>query len=767
MADDAVQAAAAAMAAASLTAPTAQATQATQGASQPPDEATEAMQADSSATAAAAAGSQTTQAEQGAPQPPDGAIQAMQAAAAATAENSQLGHGVQSAPLPTDNSMQAMQAASAAAAAVSQFVPLVRGTPVRADDDPESELNSLRREVRRLQAAVRNASLQASVQEDELIELRMKNDAAQAREAKLMDRLDVERRQVKSTMAAAEALVKNLKTLSDDTLDASAFIDGLDEQEGEDAHENALLAQDLDDPLSGCADRAGFASHALFGEDHPAVSAPSLGVLDRYSGARAGRMSMPLRARQDWLEGQAVQGESSNIPRPSSQRINMPPFDREIIDSYRNLGPMSSTASTESPQASDDERAAQAAADIGRVRSPLGELIGNTETTQPRVITATGVPLPSSPPLAPLSVLPGTVEALDGIASGAAGSTRAEIHVVAGGRRATPPITEAQLPTAMAFGVRSVHEGDILTIAGARDGTVVASGGADRWVRVFDPSARRTTAMLTHSTRAVTALDFDPTSCILAAGSQDGYVRLWRRDPRRRTRWNLDTMLSSHAAPVRAAVFDTLAPTDAPRLYTVSLDRSIKLTDLTAGKRPFVLNSPSPVLDMDVMPSSGVVVSAHRDGGLRAWSARDGPTPVADAVKAHSRAATSVTCLDDGFGVVSLGRDRVLKLSDARVSLAHAVRTIRSDIHVASDYQKHTTSGRFVACGLTPTGTVGLWNVDSGRLARPLVPENSAADVDDVLGLFTGTAPGAAVLSLWTPRALVTAHQSRSVAYWS
>lgn len=92
------------------------------------------------------------------------------------------------------------------------------------DEDPNSELNLLRREVRQLQAAVRDAALETTSHEDEILRLRKALAAAEAnvesglaREADLQTQLNgqrVQKQHLETTLATAEALVSALREMA-------------------------------------------------------------------------------------------------------------------------------------------------------------------------------------------------------------------------------------------------------------------------------------------------------------------------------------------------------------------------------------------------------------------------------------------------------------------------------------------------------------------------------------------------------------------------
>jgi WD domain, G-beta repeat len=589
-------------------------------------------------------------------------------------------------------------------------------------EDPNSELNSLRRELRELQATLRQAQLLTAAQQDELIRLRADAASAAAREAALETRLLSERARVQSTMAAAEALVASLRKLEaarpldadedDDCADdiRGGSISGDDDGDGEGVRGSPLAMVVDSDYLNGGdgADGAGGRDGGGCRGRH--VSSPA--ASDISAALASHRWSEAMDASQGSAK-EPEWGETADAPRVTA----------EIASKLRNA-------------AVDATSGGLLVASRGPVGSPTASIDGNPPAAATGGAALTPLALPSA-----LSPAP---------AAGAG-------------------FAAALKEMSLAYVCGDAHEGDVYALAAALDGGVVASSGDDRVVRVFETGMRRVVGRLTESGRAVTALGFATDGGMLAAGSFDGFLRFYARADtgRKKGRWLMHSVLPGHTGIVRRVVFDAAAPEDSPRVYSASTDRSIKLTDIAAGKRPFVVNTPSAVLDIDVLPGSQTVVSGHKDGGLRIWSARSGGGDFPEvSAKAHTRAITSVCCLEDGYGVLTLGRDDVLKLSDMRL-LGESVREMESGVRVVSDWHRATLCGRVAACGLGQSGSLGHWNVDSGKLLRRrLCAGASHADDSDVLGLLNNKNPGCVVLPLWTSHGLVAAHKCRQLSIW-
>ncbi|XP_039899236.1 beta-arrestin-1 isoform X4 [Simochromis diagramma] len=212
----------------------------------------------------------------------------------------------------------------------------------------------------------------------------------------------------------------------------------------------------------------------------------------------------------------------------------------------------------------------------------------------------------------------------------------------------------ARVP-ARALQVLDAHEQDINAVRFSSSSDLLATGGTDKVIKLWEVRA----GLLTHrgtldgSTEGITCIEFDPMGFRILAASYSKAAMLWQLGdsvPK--------VTLTGHSRKVTAARFSSI---NHHQVVTGSADGTIRLWDL---RRAACLQSRNVAkYCSDLVCSKNGIISGHYDGQIRAWDSR-----VASCVQVFP-AQGKVTSLDlssDHCQLLSCCRDDCLQLFDLR-----------------------------------------------------------------------------------------------------
>lgn len=156
------------------------------------------------------------------------------------------------------------------------------------------------------------------------------------------------------------------------------------------------------------------------------------------------------------------------------------------------------------------------------------------------------------------------------------------------------------------------HEGPVLAIDFAPDGSGLLSASADRTIRIWDPATAQVRHRLEGHTQTVLAARFSPDGRLILSGSEDTTARLWDA----KTGKPLEIRLEGHTAGVAAVAFTP----DGQRVVTGGKDTVAKLWDPKSGKEILTLSGHTQELTtVDVSPDGRTVLTGSRGGRLILW----------------------------------------------------------------------------------------------------------------------------------------------------
>jgi WD40 repeat protein/serine/threonine protein kinase len=209
------------------------------------------------------------------------------------------------------------------------------------------------------------------------------------------------------------------------------------------------------------------------------------------------------------------------------------------------------------------------------------------------------------------------------------------------------------------------HKGSVISLAFAVDGRLLASGGLDGQVRLWDLTGAqpREYASLEGHPSDVSALAFAPGETRLlasASGSLDGTVFLWdlaASQPQGRA------LLRGHHSPVNALTF---AP-DGKTLALGCNDKSVRLWDVSRGEpreQSGFRGHSSYVMAVAFAPDGKTVASGCEDGVVRLWKRGWLWSSTVAVLPVHLGPVHSVAFAPDGRTLATGSMDRTVWLGD-------------------------------------------------------------------------------------------------------
>ncbi|MEG4489101.1 serine/threonine-protein kinase [Microcoleus sp. D2_18a_B4] len=244
--------------------------------------------------------------------------------------------------------------------------------------------------------------------------------------------------------------------------------------------------------------------------------------------------------------------------------------------------------------------------------------------------------------------------------------------------------------------LNSVHsKKSVNTLAVSPNSSILASGGGDNNVILWDLKTGRRMRTIPAHKAAVKAIAFSRDGQTLASGSDDKTIRLWnvRTGSRLRT-------LSGHAGGVNAIAVSR----DGKTLASGSEDKTVRLWNLGTGEvRRIITGHRGPVTTVAFSPNGKIVASASTDNTIRLSNVQDGKGT--RTLKGHSSSVRTIAFSADNRTLISGGGDiRVwdLKTGKERSSISGHSQFV-SSVAISRD-SKTFVSG-------SPDRTIKIWRM--------------------------------------------------------
>jgi len=200
------------------------------------------------------------------------------------------------------------------------------------------------------------------------------------------------------------------------------------------------------------------------------------------------------------------------------------------------------------------------------------------------------------------------------------------------------------------------HSKSALWMSYSTQGTVIATGGGDGAIKIWDVEQGKEIGSFTKQKKGISWLTFTPDDQYILTCSQDRSMKLWKISTLRDA-----ISFTGHSDNIN----DWKINYASKCLITGSSDRTLRLWDYNKGIATKTFPWTSSWFTLDCLQTETEIVSGHLDGSLKFWCAKN-EEKINEMKDVHADAITSVKLTLDGNYALTNSRDHTLKLIDIR-----------------------------------------------------------------------------------------------------
>ncbi len=195
------------------------------------------------------------------------------------------------------------------------------------------------------------------------------------------------------------------------------------------------------------------------------------------------------------------------------------------------------------------------------------------------------------------------------------------------------------------------HSGYVFCLKFSPDGRMLASGSADRRIRLWNTDTGKIIYTFDGHQESVTAIEFMPNGKILVSASADRTIRFWDIEQKQ-----LLKTIAAHEQKIHALA---ISP-DGKSIISGSSDHTIRIRQLGTANQQILQGHQDAVLTVAISPDGKTIASGSIDGIINLWDANT--QQLTATIQAHQSAVKSVVFNPIDRTLISASWDRTIAI---------------------------------------------------------------------------------------------------------
>ncbi|PSB02422.1 trypsin-like peptidase domain-containing protein [Merismopedia glauca] len=274
---------------------------------------------------------------------------------------------------------------------------------------------------------------------------------------------------------------------------------------------------------------------------------------------------------------------------------------------------------------------------------------------------------------------------------------------------------DSSVPTQPKFSLVATltgHAQSIYGLAYSPDGKTLASGSADRTIKIWDMATGKDLYTLNGHGGSVYSVAYNPRSQSLASASADKTIKIWDLITGKEIR-----TLTGHMYSVKSIAYSP----DGQNLASGSWDKTIKVWDVATGQQIYTLTGHTNAIDsIAYSPDGKTLASGSADKTIKLWDLTTGRE--IKTLAGHTQAINALAYSPDGKILASGSGDKTIKIWD--VATGQEIRTLTGHSETV-DALAYSLDGQTLASG-SGDKTIKIWDVATGQEIRTLTGSNDS-----------------------------------------